>query len=156
MSIYGTTAQDAYGYEEAFPIVAGSSGFDYPAEFDYALPGYVINGWQNTTSDEHAPDFHPHESYSFGSTSNLTTDPTVGSLPGMVNRLPYGYGPVDSNFVEDFTMTGAYISVRRKAEASSGPVGFSDYSSILASALEQANATPYSVDRMNAELLQSV
>lgn len=154
--MYSTTAEDAYGYEEPFPIVAGSSGFAYPSDFNYALPGYVVEGWQNTTADEHFPDFWPQESYSFGTTSNLVTDPTVGSLPGMVNRLPYQYGPVDSNFVEDFTLTGAYISIRRRAEASSGPVGFNDYSSILASALEQANATPFSVDRINAELITTV
>lgn len=154
--MYTQTAQDAYGWDFAFPITPGTSGLDWSADFNHAYPGYVVHGWQNTTSDERVPDYYPQESYSFGSTSNLTTDPTVGSLPGMVNRLPYQYGPVDSNFVEDFAMTGQYISVRRRAEASSGPVGFSDYSSILASALVQANIAPLSNDRLNAELLASV
>lgn len=153
---YSQTATDAYGWDFNFPIVAGSSGFDWVGEFDEQYPGYVVNGWQNVTADGHSPDYFPGEAYSWGSTSALTTDPTVGSLPGEVNRLPYQYGPVDSNLVEDFTMTGAYISVRRRAENGSGPVGFSDYSSILASALEQANASPFSNDRLNAELLASV
>ena len=156
MTIYGQTAQDAIGYEELFPAVAGTSGFAYPDGFSDALPGYVVKGWQNTTSDERLPDYYPHESYAWGSTGALTTDPTVGSLPGMVDRLPYQYGPVCSDFVEVFELTGEYISIRRKAEASSGPVGFSDYSSILASALAQANAVPASVDKLNVDLMYSV
>jgi hypothetical protein len=158
MSMYGATATDSYANEAPPIIVAGSSGLDYPAEFDYAFPGYVVNGWQNTTADERPPDAElaPGEAYSFGSTFNLTTDPTVGSLPGMVNRLPYASGPVDSNLVENFAMTGEYISIRRKAEASSGPVGASDYSSYLAAALTQAALAPAPVDRINAELLMSV
>ena len=156
MSVYGQTTEDAFGYEELFPAVAGSSGFAYPGEFNYALPGYVIHGWQNTTSDERSPDYYPQESYAWGSSGVLTTDPSIGSLPGMVDRLPYQYGPVCSDFMEVFELTGEYISIRRKAEASSGPVGFSDYSSILASALAQANAVPASVDKLNVDLMYSV
>lgn len=153
---YTTTATDSTGWDSAPLITPGTSGFDWDVSFDQAYPGYVVNGWQNTTADEKHPDFIPSEAYSFGSTSNLTTDPTVGSLPGMVDRLPYQYGPVDSNFVEDFTMTGAYISIRRRAEYGSGPVGVMDYSGILAAALEQSNASPYAADRMSAELLMAL
>lgn len=153
---YSVATTDSYGWDMAFPIVAGSSGLDWEAPYDYALPGYVVNGWQNGTADGTMPDFVPTEAYAWGTTGALTTDPTVGSMPGEVNRLPYAAGPVDSNLVEDFTMTGAYISIRRKAEASSGPVGYMDYSGILAGALAQANANSYSTDRMNAELLMSI
>jgi hypothetical protein len=57
----------------------------------------------------------------------------VGGRPGLVNRLPYGRGVVDTNTVENFALTGRQIKLRRQPENQWGPVkgarsGGSDFS----------------------------
>lgn len=46
----------------------------------------------------------------------------IGGNPGATNRLPYTLGVVDTNTVEDFTLRGKQVKLRRPPENQWGPV----------------------------------
>lgn len=144
--------------DDCWPAPSGDTGFRYPLA-DYAeLPGYVALGFQTTTADQTPgqwtqgnPEPMSHELFS----GEVAPNPAVGGVSAYANRNPVGYGGVESSMVENFELTGEQIKLRRRAESSYGPVGYSDYSGFLAQALIQDSYySPYD-DANHASILES-
>lgn len=52
--------------------------------------------------------------------AGVPVDYETGGMPGLVNRLPYGIGPVTSG--EDFDLRGKIVRFRRRPQTGGGPV----------------------------------
>lgn len=92
-------------------------------------PGYFPHFTEHHVDQDNARNI---QESSWQKSSDL--DQQIGGQPGATNRLPYTLGVVDTNTVEDFTLRGKQVRLRRQPENQWGPVvggrsGGSDFAS---------------------------
>lgn len=113
-------------------------GYAYP----YPDVGYQV---EHNRADRSSGQWGQADSY------GVPVDWSVGGTTGATNTGQWSIGPVESNEVEDFTLYGARIRVRRNPEGAYGPVTGSDYLSDLAAAI--ASDSPPPTDERVAEVV---
>jgi hypothetical protein len=75
--------------------------------------------------------------YSFGSVSNLVSDPSINGFNGASIYQGWTDGNVDSGSVENFELDGRRAEFPMQAASGGGPVGFSDLAGVIATSLAQ-------------------
>lgn len=141
---------------DSFLPAVSTAGDRYPAQFYAELPAYAgeavpVGG----AADARTGGWMTPEAYTWGSSKNLTTDPEVYGNAGQELRNPMTFGPVESSTVEVFELNGmnAMNNIRRAPETNTGPVGYSDYMSILGAAAASDYWPAPSSDQVQANIL---
>jgi hypothetical protein len=147
---------DTYGSDLNYTTQTGSVGTmgDGTTWYDDQMPGGREDfhaEFENAVESELAPNASP--------VIRDDIDWQVGGQAGVVNRFPYStHGPVSSDGVENFSLTGEQIYLRRETEQRQlyGPVGTSDSSALLALAYAQMQNQYYPNESSQIDLVMSV
>lgn len=147
---------DTYGSDLNYTTQTGSVGSmgDGTTWYGPDMPG--------EREDFHAEFQNAHESELTPNAAPVIRDNVdwqIGGQSGLVDRFPYSlHGPVSSDAVEDFALTGEQIYLRRESEQRQmyGPVGTSDSSAMLALAYAQMQNQYYPNETSQADLVVSV
>jgi hypothetical protein len=133
-----------YSPAEVYPDFSTVGMVGYPTDFATLMPGYTgsganiagqcVNGVPGASAYDAGSWFTP-EAYAWHRADNLTTNPEVGGLPGDKYGIPFAFGPVESNTVENFEMLGAQAVFQPVDVNAYGDVGFMDFGGRLASAV---------------------
>lgn len=151
---------NAYGAAWDGPnIQTGANwGVTPPPEVASGLPGYAGYGHSTGSGTDGPPgEWWTANAYSWeGGPDNLVTDPSIGGSPAHSLTTGFTYGGVESNTVEDFTMTGAQARLRQQLASSPGPVGQSSASAIAAAGISQTYWSDITDEQVAASMIQGI
>lgn len=108
-----------------------SVGLQYPNEYYLDLPGFVTYGGFVGQDQSYVQQNTTTEAYSWGYSSDLTTDPSVGGVPGLAMNNPVAFGGVESNNVENFELNGWQADFNKIETSNYGPTGYLDFAGVL-------------------------
>ena len=129
--------------------------YGYPDDFARMMPGYTGCGANisGVTTDVPQAQFgmgsglwSTSEAYPWGKSEDLVTDPQIGGYAGDDFAVPFAFGPVESNSVENFELLGAQAVFQSPDVQSYGDVGYSDLAGRLA-----ASVSSYAYDQATYE-----
>lgn len=109
-----------------------SVGLSYPPEFYGEFPGYVAAGGYVGQDQAYIQPYEVTEAYAWGRSADLTTDPSIGGVPGLALTTPLIFAGVESGTVENFELNGWQADFNRIAVDNYGPAGFGDFAGVLA------------------------
>jgi hypothetical protein len=126
-----THKDDNTGHDESDTIVPISTDGAYPDEFGGGSAEWQHVEQKNPIYTQLPPLASEYASVGIDSFVRITPD--VGGEEGLRDNVPFTIGPVTGGGVSlgESWIDGRTLRIRRRAEASAGPVGQNDYASML-------------------------